>query len=81
MSPASFPEAEDLGPHAIAFAQVMFAHSEFEREIRSLQGVITNDLSFGKRRSKVSTFLSAQRFFAPSPRRLLAHGVSLKGRK
>jgi hypothetical protein len=46
-----FPEAEDIGPHAIAFAQLMFAHSEFEREVRSLQGVITNDLSFGERRS------------------------------
>ena len=32
-----FPEAEDIGPHAIAFAQVMFAHSEFEREVCSLQ--------------------------------------------
>jgi hypothetical protein len=46
-----FPEAADIGPHAIAFAQVMFAHSEFEREIRSLQGAITNDPSFGERRS------------------------------
>src|ERR1700738_3567809 len=45
-----FPEAEDIGPHAIAFAQVMFAHSEFEREVCSLQGVITNDLSCGERR-------------------------------
>jgi len=27
----------------------MFAHSEFEREVRSLQGIITNDLSFGER--------------------------------
>jgi hypothetical protein len=43
-----FPEAEDIGPHAIAFAQVMFAHSEFEREVCSLQGVITNDPSFGE---------------------------------
>ena len=40
-----------FGPHAIAFAQVMFAHSEFEREVRSLQGAITNDPSFGERRS------------------------------
>ena len=46
-----FPEAEDIGPHAIAFAQLMFAHSEFEREVRSLQGTITNDPSFGERRS------------------------------
>jgi hypothetical protein len=46
-----FPEAEDIGPHAIAFAQLMFAHSEFEREVRSLQGAITKDLSFGERRS------------------------------
>ena len=46
-----FPEAAEIGPHAIAFAQVMFAHSEFEREVRSLQGAITNDPSFGERRS------------------------------
>jgi hypothetical protein len=46
-----FPEAEDIRPHAIAFAQLMFAHSEFEREVRSLQGAITHDLSFGERRS------------------------------
>src|SRR5438094_9390555 len=45
-----FPEAEDIGPHAIAFAHLMFAHSEFEREVRSLQGAITNDLNFGERR-------------------------------
>ena len=46
-----FPEAEDIGPHAIAFAQLMFAHSKFEREVRSLQGAITNDLNFGEQRS------------------------------
>jgi hypothetical protein len=46
-----FPEAEDIGAHAIAFAQLMFAHSEFEREVRSLQGAITNDPNFGERRS------------------------------
>ena len=46
-----FPEAAEIGPHAIAFAQVMFAHSEFEREVRSLQGAITNDPSFGERRN------------------------------
>jgi hypothetical protein len=46
-----FPEAENIGPHAIAFAQLMFAHAEFEREVRSLQGAITNDLSFGEQRS------------------------------
>jgi hypothetical protein len=46
-----FPEAEDIGPHAIAFARLMFAHSEFEREVRSLQGIITSDVSFGERRS------------------------------
>ena len=45
------PDAEDIRPHAIAFAQLMFAHSKFEREIRSLQAAITNDLSFGERRS------------------------------
>jgi hypothetical protein len=46
-----FPESEDIGPHAIAFAQLMFAHSEFEREFRSLQAAITNDPSFGDQRS------------------------------
>jgi hypothetical protein len=46
-----FPDAEEIKPHAIAFARLMFAHSEFEREIRSLQGAITNDPSFGERRS------------------------------
>jgi hypothetical protein len=46
-----FPEAEDIGPHAIAFAQLMFAHSEFEREVRSLQSAITNDPGFGEQRS------------------------------
>ena len=46
-----FPEAEDIGPHAIAFGRLMFAHSEFEREVRSLQGIITSDVSFGERRS------------------------------
>jgi hypothetical protein len=46
-----FPDAEEIEPHAIAFAQMMFAHSEFEREVRSLQGTVTNDLSFGERRS------------------------------
>jgi hypothetical protein len=45
------PDAEDIRPHAIAFAQLMFAHSKFEREVRSLQAAITNDLSFGERRS------------------------------
>jgi hypothetical protein len=29
----------------------MFAHSAFEREVRSLQGAITHDQSFGERRS------------------------------
>jgi hypothetical protein len=46
-----FPDAEEIKPHAIAFARLMFAHSEFEREIRSLQGTVTNDPSFGERRS------------------------------
>ena len=43
-----FPDAEDIRPHAIAFAQLMFAHSEFEREVRSLQSAITRDPSFGE---------------------------------
>jgi hypothetical protein len=46
-----FPDAEEIKPHAIAFARLMFAHSRFEREMHSLQGTITNDPSFGKRRT------------------------------
>jgi hypothetical protein len=46
-----FPDAEEIRPHAIAFAQLMFAHSEFEREVRSLQAVITNDPNFGEQRN------------------------------
>jgi hypothetical protein len=28
----AFPDANEIAPHAIAFARMMFAHAEFERE-------------------------------------------------
>jgi hypothetical protein len=43
-----FPEADDVTPHAMAFARMMIAHARFEREIRNLQGVIAGDQSFGE---------------------------------
>jgi hypothetical protein len=59
---------EEIGPHAITFAQVMFAHSEFEREVCSLQGVITNDLSFGERRSNQTSLQSPHPALSRLPR-------------
>jgi hypothetical protein len=44
------PEPDEIRPHALAFARLMFAHAAFEREVRSLQGAITNDPGFGERR-------------------------------
>jgi hypothetical protein len=38
-----FRDPVTIAPFAIAFAQLMFAHANFESEFRSLQGVITND--------------------------------------
>jgi hypothetical protein len=32
----AFPDVNEIAPHAIAFARMMFAHAEFERGIRSL---------------------------------------------
>jgi hypothetical protein len=32
----AFPDANEIAPHAVAFARMMFAHAEFERGIRSL---------------------------------------------
>jgi hypothetical protein len=43
------PEAEEIEAHAIAFAQMMFAHSELERRIGGLQDVIVHKRGFGER--------------------------------
>jgi hypothetical protein len=45
-----FPDAEEIAPHAIAFAQMMFAHAAFEREVRSLQDALTKKSGFGEQR-------------------------------
>ena len=44
-----FPDARHIERHAIAFAQMMFAHAAFEREVRDLQGSIIDDPTFGER--------------------------------
>jgi hypothetical protein len=36
----AFPDANEIAPHAIAFARMMFAHAAFEREVRSLVDAI-----------------------------------------
>jgi hypothetical protein len=43
-----FPEAQDIAPLAIAFANMMFAHAQFEREVRDLQGTLTGKMDFGE---------------------------------
>ena len=45
----AFPEPEEITPHALAFARVMFAHAALEREIGALQDVITGERGFGER--------------------------------
>ena len=45
------PEAEEIEAHAIAFAQMMFAHSELERRVGDLQDVIVHQRGFGERPS------------------------------
>jgi hypothetical protein len=46
----AFPDANEIAPHAIAFARMMFAHAEFERGIRSLVDAINpKELGFGER--------------------------------
>jgi hypothetical protein len=48
----AFPDPNEIAPHAIAFARMMFAHAEFERGIRSLVDAInTKELGFGERRA------------------------------
>jgi hypothetical protein len=46
----AFPDVNEIAPHAIAFARMMFAHAEFERGIRSLVDAInTKEPGFGER--------------------------------
>jgi hypothetical protein len=46
----AFPDANEIAPHAVAFARMMFAHAEFERGIRSLVDAInTKEPGFGER--------------------------------
>ncbi len=46
----AFPDPNEIEPHAIALAGMMFAHAAFEREISALQDVITKTPSFGEQR-------------------------------
>ena len=46
---AVFPDANEITPHAVAFAQMMFAHAAFEREVRSLLDAVTAEEGFGER--------------------------------
>src|SRR5215831_1894137 len=44
-----FPRAEDIPQSlAIAFMRMMMTHAKFESEVRALQGVVANDLSYGE---------------------------------
>jgi hypothetical protein len=46
----AFPDANEIAPHAIAFALMMFAQAEFERGIRSLVDASnTKEPGFGER--------------------------------
>jgi hypothetical protein len=45
-----FPEPEEIMPHALAFARMMFAHATLEREIAAPQDVIAKEPGFGERR-------------------------------
>jgi hypothetical protein len=47
----TLPDANEITPHAITFARMMFAHAALEREINSLQDAITNERGFGEQRS------------------------------
>ncbi len=46
----AFPDPNEIEPHAIAFAAMMFAHAALEREISALQDVITKTPGFGEQR-------------------------------
>lgn len=45
-----FPEPEEITPHALAFARMMFAHAALDREIAALQDVIAKEPGFGEQR-------------------------------
>ena len=46
----AFPDANEIAPHAIAFARMMFAHAEFECGIRSLVDALKpEEPGFGER--------------------------------
>jgi hypothetical protein len=49
-NPIYFPNVDEITPLAVAFAQMMFAHSAFEREVRELEDVITGVYGFGEKR-------------------------------
>jgi len=47
----AFPDADEIAPHARAFARMMFAHAAFEREVRLLADAINpKEPGFGERR-------------------------------
>ena len=46
----AFPDPNEIAPHALAFARMMFAHAAFEREISGLQDEITNKFGYGEQR-------------------------------
>src|SRR5580765_2409833 len=46
-----FPEAGEIADHAIAFAQMMFAHTALERGIGELQDTITKQPGFCEQRA------------------------------
>jgi hypothetical protein len=48
-----FPEADDpaIAPFARAFVRMMLAHAELEARIRTLQGVLTGDPTYGEKHS------------------------------
>jgi hypothetical protein len=47
----AFPDPNEIVPHAVAFAQMMFAHAAFEREVRSLIDAINpKEPGFSERR-------------------------------
>jgi hypothetical protein len=44
-----FPTADQVLPHALAFARMMLAHTRLEREVQILQDVITGKLGYGEK--------------------------------
>ena len=46
----ALPDPNEIGPHAIAFARMMFAHAAFEREVRAVVNAINpKEPGFGER--------------------------------